>query len=213
MIHEDWSQAFFVKRIVDQSSITVERIGCGPNWVRRSTVLWVQLVGSFFPGLNDPFECIVPSFLDTPSDILRSFLEEKVREFRPGLTCDQIREGAAAIDLERLRQDMQNDVDKVGILSLTERRDDLLMWSHYANSHRGLCLEFATSIYEVFFGRTQPVVYSGERSIFDPREPETKRVENVVLTKSKHWTYELEWPLSSRTVRGRTSFPQKRLPA
>jgi len=150
----------------------------------------------YFPSrrrLNDPFECIVPSFIYTPPHVLQQFLEEKVRRLLPDLTPEQIREKAAAIDLERLRQDIQNDVDKVGILSLTEERDNLLMWSHYANGHCGLCLEFATSIYEVFFGRAQPVIYSDDRSLFNPRESETKRVEKIVLTKSKHWTYELEW--------------------
>lgn len=149
----------------------------------------------YFPSrrkLNDPFECVVPSFLDTPPHILQPFLKHKVSKFWPDATDNQIREKIAAIDLEKLRQDIQNDVDKVGILSLTENPDDLLMWAHYANGHRGLCLEFATSI-EEFFGRAQPVVYSDERSIFDPREPETNQVEKVVLTKSEHWTYELEW--------------------
>lgn len=158
--------------------------------------------------LNDPFECVVPSFLDTPPDILRPFLEDKVRKFRPNLTCDQIREKAAAIDLEKFRQDIQHDVDKVGILSLTEKRDDLLMWSHYANGHRGLCLEFAVSIHEPFFGRAQPVVYSGERSIFDPREPETKQVGNVVLTRLEHWAYELEWRIiNHQNGEGQYKFP------
>ena len=169
----------------------------------------------YFPSrrkLNDPFECVVSSFLDTPPRILEPFLEEKVRKSWPDLTCNQIREKAAAIDLERLGQDIQNDVDKVGILSLTERRDDLLMWSHYANGDRGLCLEFATSIDEVFFGRAQPVVYSDERSIFDPREPETKQVEKVVLTKSKHWTYELEWRIvEHQNGEGLYEFPAETL--
>jgi len=169
----------------------------------------------YFPSrrkLNDPFECVVPSFLDTPPHILQPFLEEKVRKSWPDLTCNQIREKTAAIDLERLRQDIQNDVDKVGLLSLTEKRDDLLMWSHYANGHRGLCLEFATSIYEVFFGRAQPVVYSDERPIFDPREPETKQVEKVVLTKSKHWTYELEWRIvEHQNGEGLYEFPAEML--
>lgn len=169
----------------------------------------------YFPSrrkLNDPFECVVPSFLDTPPHILRQFLEEKIRKLRPDLTCNQIREKAGELDLERLRQDIQNDVDKVGILSLTEKRDDLLMWAHYANGHRGLCLEFATSIYEVFFGRAQPVVYSGERLMFDPREPETKQVEKVVLTKSEHWRYELEWRiLEHQNGEGLYNFPAETL--
>ena len=31
---------------------------------------------------------------------------------------------------------------KFGILSLTENCESTLMWSHYANGHRGFCIEF-----------------------------------------------------------------------
>ena len=102
--------------------------------------------------------------------------------------------------------------NRVGILSLTERCDDLLMWSHYANGHRGFCLEFPSSIQEVFFGRAQPVVYSANRSIFDPRAPEDKQVEDVVLTKSEHWMYELEWRvIDHENGEGLCEFPAETL--
>ncbi len=32
--------------------------------------------------------------------------------------------------------------DTIGILCFTEKNDNLLMWSHYANSHKGFVLEF-----------------------------------------------------------------------
>ena len=169
----------------------------------------------YFPSrrkLNDPFECVVPSFLNTPLRILQRFLRNKVRRFCPNLTRDQVQKKAAAIDLERLRQDVQNNVDKVGILSLTEKRHDLLMWSHYANGHRGLCLEFSTSICDAFFGRVLPVHYSDNRAIFDPREPTTKQVEKVVLTKSEHWLYELEWRIvEHQNGEGLYEFPAEAL--
>ena len=44
-------------------------------------------------------------------DILRPFLENKVRKLWPDLANEQIRE-KAAIDLERLRQDIQDDVEQ-----------------------------------------------------------------------------------------------------
>ncbi|MGH1462752.1 MAG: DUF2971 domain-containing protein [Neptuniibacter sp.] len=37
------------------------------------------------------------------------------------------------------------DFDIYGILSLTERNDNLLMWSHYADSHRGIVIGFDSS--------------------------------------------------------------------
>src|SRR5438270_10833196 len=32
--------------------------------------------------------------------------------------------------------------NEAAVLSLTERRDGVLMWSHYADHHRGICIEF-----------------------------------------------------------------------
>lgn len=33
----------------------------------------------------------------------------------------------------------------IGVLCLTEKKDNLLMWSHYANSHKGFCIKFDAS--------------------------------------------------------------------
>lgn len=40
----------------------------------------------------------------------------------------------------------------IGILSLTSKNDNLLMWVHYANSHKGFVVEF--NIENVFFNQT-----------------------------------------------------------
>ena len=37
---------------------------------------------------------------------------------------------------------MTNYVNSLGIFCLSERSDDILMWSHYSNGHRGVCLQF-----------------------------------------------------------------------
>ncbi|EPJ44297.1 MAG: hypothetical protein OFPII_35920 [Osedax symbiont Rs1] len=37
------------------------------------------------------------------------------------------------------------DFDMYGILSMTERIDNLLMWSHYADSHTGFVIGFDPS--------------------------------------------------------------------
>ena len=38
---------------------------------------------------------------------------------------------------------IQVTLKKMGVLSLSERPDSLLMWAHYANNHQGFCLGFA----------------------------------------------------------------------
>ena len=49
--------------------------------------------------------------------------------------------------------------DSFGVLCLSERPDDILLWSHYSNSHRGLCLEFDAAAYPDVFPRLRRVFY------------------------------------------------------
>lgn len=88
----------------------------------------------------------------------------------------------------------------LGAFCLTEKPDDLLMWAHYADHHRGTVLEFDPQ-HEFFNRRLNPqddfrhfrkVVYTRDRP-------------NIFLTdsnavdffyfKSKEWEYEQEWRL------------------
>ena len=46
-------------------------------------------------------------------------------------------------NLTLIEQSLKNIIDmkdtKLGILSLSKRYDDELLWAHYANSHKGFC--------------------------------------------------------------------------
>lgn len=48
--------------------------------------------------------------------------------------------------LTLIEQSLKNIIDmkdtKLGILSLSKRYDDELLWAHYANSHKGFCIEY-----------------------------------------------------------------------
>ena len=58
-----------------------------------------------------------------------------------------------------MRDSLQKEVDACGILSLCAKNDDILMWSHYASSHRGICLEFKAGDNDPFFAYALPVTY------------------------------------------------------
>lgn len=73
-------------------------------------------------------------------------------------------------------------------------RDDILMWSHYTDGHKGLCLEFDPTKEITLFGQALKVRYSYDYpsvNIINIGEPEEFR--KALLTKSKHWEYEQEW--------------------
>jgi hypothetical protein len=113
----------------------------------------------------------------------------------------------------------QSTGDRIGILRLSANNTSLLMWAHYASSHRGFVLEF-DSLHEFFdqqrnsrevFGRLWPVMYSSDRpaiTMFDPSKDEDVQADRIIiegfLTKSMDWSYEKEWrmflPLEDSTI-------------
>ena len=93
----------------------------------------------------------------------------------------------------------------LGVLSLSEVPDDLLMWAHYASNHEGFVLAFDTS--SPFFDRRKgadddlrhlrPVTYGPERPDFsDPAVRDFR----AFLAKSEHWAYEKEWRMAMLLV-------------
>ncbi len=92
---------------------------------------------------------------------------------------------------------------KIGILSLTEKRNDLVMWSHYAHDHKGVVIEFSVNnefmnIHD--FGNKeatcQKVKYE-EKRCWAPDEWNQKEKYDFILklgiTKSTYWENEKEW--------------------
>lgn len=87
-----------------------------------------------------------------------------------------------------------------GICCFSEHDNSLLMWAHYANDHRGLCVE-----YDLLETNKQlhftpiPVIYSNQRVSFDSLDATsieqyaTKLLIDSLTTKSPEWSYEKEW--------------------
>jgi hypothetical protein len=99
--------------------------------------------------------------------------------------------------------------EEAGVLSLAEHPDNLLMWAHYADSHRGICLEFDTSV-GPFRGAIQKINYDEAMPVFDPRYASQWAgiAEKVLLGKSPHWEYEREWRLVELHVKRRLSLTE-----
>lgn len=77
----------------------------------------------------------------------------------------------------------------VRILSFSEDAKHPLMWAHYADSHRGICLGFDTS----YLTRIAQVRYPTRIPRLDPKLPDARKLEAAFLTKRAAWSYEREW--------------------
>ncbi len=92
-----------------------------------------------------------------------------------------------------------------GIVSFAEREDCPLMWSHYGDQHRGICLGY--SVPESATGDVHEVTYDGGRlvkasevgAMLDGDDEARASVdEAVMLRKAESWAYEQEWRLIGR---------------
>lgn len=98
------------------------------------------------------------------------------------------------------------NVEALGVLSLTERPDDMLMWAHYANSHRGYCLELDATIqplslaYRVHYAAQRPVF-----RLFDPDRVDI--IKRTLLHKADFWQHEREWRIVRPVNMGAIDFP------
>lgn len=165
------------------------------NWVRQ--ILVDQTI--YFSSrkeFNDPFDCVVPSFQRISGTIIKRFSEEFVdRKFKetPEVEKEKLISKLMSVKaLEDIRNMLQDEVDKAGILCFSQVSDDILMWAHYADKHGGICFEFDGSDNCIFFGEAQAVEYKDYTQIPLDKAKE-HQMTRVILTKSKHWMYENEY--------------------
>lgn len=89
--------------------------------------------------------------------------------------------------------------ETLGVLSLTEKHNNILMWAHYANNYKGFVIEFDER-HEFFsqqrfpeetFAGLKKVEYSDVRPSHQFMSEITPK--EMFLIKSKEWEYEQEW--------------------
>jgi len=152
---------------------------------------------------NDSFDCKVHyRKLTATNSELKKWYGNLIKKALPHLSREQ-RRGKAVKDFKGfdrknfqigMTKSLQAAVDNVGVLSLSTSRDSVVMWSHYAESHTGLCLGFSPGKNPDFFARAQAVDYVVEYPDIEMlRDSPERQVEAFLLTKAIGWKYEDEW--------------------
>jgi hypothetical protein len=155
---------------------------------------------------NDPLDCAPTCKLAKPltDQFIKELLEDEARLAKEaGKTQDEIEalrqaegvppEEIAAAITERIRADVLRSA-RVFCLSASELHP--LLWSHYADSHRGVCLHFRSTPGGLL-GLAQAVEYRPERpSVVVPlhyNKSENDITDTMVRVKGDFWGYEHEY--------------------
>lgn len=95
---------------------------------------------------------------------------------------------------------IERGLNNSGVVCLSEINDDILMWSHYADAHKGICLVFDKEIIandKRFILRK--INYRDDNRLIPCKEfyeifgKGYEIYDLLLLTKSLHWKYEREW--------------------
>jgi len=162
--------------------------------------------------LNDPFDCQVD--IKKAAEHAISRLSGKKKQNLSNL-----------IKLKSLLDRIQNDIGNVGICSFSLNLVDILLWSHYADEHRGLCLMY--EIPDDFFNDPKNQIIgvcaveygdnpltdwfvrnASENIRIDLLEFTIELVKKIFSIKSKPWEYEKEVRII-REKEGALSIPKE----
>ncbi|MFW5983397.1 MAG: DUF2971 domain-containing protein [bacterium] len=143
---------------------------------------------------NDPFDCNFKWYNDS-SDDLKSHLTSLGQVVDESLLSEAIE--ANSLFQSNLNKEVQN----LGISCFTTDPMNKLMWAHYANGHRGICLEYvcegilaSDSFKNVVYDRESTPILASLDLLKDLNKLEDF-FDRIVFHKSPEWKYENEWRL------------------
>jgi hypothetical protein len=152
---------------------------------------------------NDPFDSKIRLIYEgTRSDRKRFFREWSNRSY-PDLPRKELLAREKRILKQGLDQGIKEYAHKqfmvhrgrMGVFSMTEDRENILMWSHYAAEHTGFCIGFRTN--NTFFSRARRVEYDKVLPCVNLLEAMWDELITKgafgLLTKALDWSYEKEW--------------------
>jgi hypothetical protein len=182
---------------------------CKVDKYTKEIFLEQALFASSRDKFNDPFDCRIKLSTECTLDEFREAVNTDHLGLQRFIAPDKDREAQIKSLYERkhlffngrAEENLQQFVSETGILCFSELNDHILMWSHYADYHRGICLIFDTEAGESLFKierdsqyNTRKISYCNTLPVFECFNTElTEVAARAIFRKSPIWEYEKEW--------------------
>jgi hypothetical protein len=164
----------------------------------RDTLIKQQLWLSNPLSFNDPFDCNFPIQKDCTAEEATKVVEAMLQignfspEFRKHARIEASQ--GRIIYPEACAKSWQSAMSATGVACFSATPTNILMWSHYASKHQGVCLGFKhlprrLDLQPMEYCRTMPSV----RIVDMMPRPSLELLKKLLLTKSRDWSYEKEW--------------------
>src|SRR5689334_9574201 len=117
-------------------------------------------------------------------------------------------------NIDPFRQEVHRLLQQLGVLSLSDTLDEDLLWAHYADGCRGVCVEFDPN--KGLFLMAQKVEYTDTTPVLNRiKDGRDGFLTKAVFTKRISWQHEKEWRVIARwddEVRKMQFFRQHKIP-
>jgi len=99
-------------------------------------------------------------------------------------------------DEDYIQNDLEKEIEKQKFCSLSQQSNIDLMWGHYANGHRGICIGVKLKKTKKG-GQAFLVNYSGQPNLTPKKDSKSDRARKILRHKTPCWNYEEEIRLFS----------------
>jgi hypothetical protein len=147
--------------------------------------LWFSHPNAF----NDPFDCWANIQALDKKKLSNTLVQ------RNGIDATRahlIKEGLKKFTHYDLKRGVDTVLNEVGVCCLSLNCGNILMWSHYAHYHQGLCLEFNILQDPNLFCLTLPVKYVDSMPEYYYPVDNDDIIYKIIQPKSTEWKYEEE---------------------
>lgn len=145
----------------------------------KDGIIWASSVKKF----NDPFDC------DFNVALMKEWGDKFLKKY-PGSIMKY-----KMTAIEKAMLEMKSDT---AVSCFSEEKDSILMWSHYADRHKGICVCY--NPFEILAAEKClfPVWYKTEKVNPYIRDGEDRimlndRIKEIFIQKAPEWAYEKEW--------------------
>ncbi|NOQ26437.1 MAG: DUF2971 domain-containing protein [Bacteroidales bacterium] len=144
---------------------------------------------------NDPFDCHITIDTDNTESEIDNYI--KFLEKNNDLTEEKIKILKKKFHnpkelFEITNKSVNGAIEKHGVTCFSKKEDNLIMWAHYADKHKGVCLKFDILGDTDFFMTPFPVIYKKEYSRYNYIRNKDGLGKFLLETKSIDWEYEQE---------------------
>lgn len=176
--------------------------------ILKNKELWFSSPKNF----NDPFDCNI-NLIDFEPDEneIKKIINDKISGNRK-LRRQEIQKNKR--NSFRIKNQFSEQLEEIfynsGVCCFSEINDNILLWAHYAENHKGICLKFTNKISDIAT-MTAKVNYKNRYEKVNFWKGKGGAINHLIFTKSKDWKYEKEIRAFTMLDNGKVDFDIKNL--